>query len=640
MNKNLLFFLMLFFMIGILNSIRQCENYILESGNFDVINFQNITYAFLKPLEHQNNDTCYNDFSFGGKWFFSNYGPTIISDKFFHNPSPYLISHTLPSNLVSIAWFSQNLKNYSSSLYNRCHIHLCNTSHSCVEFKSGYHLRFYNNTINGTPTDGYFYIKKVELTTDLGGGSTCDAPEIISDIFQYGNFTSKTFWATNVSGFINGLINTSQERYKNQTLSKLFLLDMDNRERYIYILTPQGFGGFYSFNVTNNSTFKANVLSSGGGQLLQPKFMFILNGLPSKHIPIDNPTNLSDYTIRLVPNKASVLIDNFQQCYFLPAYNPYNLSQIQTLTAYPMQCDATLQHIDPKAFEYVPLFSLCRAKGENYHINITFLGNVTFEEFFTDYNNTMSYNSFSASEFHAVKNLTNFTKYELKTNGKLRCSFDVNSKSIFGIQLFPGTNNYWRSSQGGVVKQIVVVPFFLAVTGVSLLNPFAIVFNIAVNDWFQVLPPDTLAFMIILTGIMSVMINWQGERSLKTLVIYLLLGGTYLLYIHSLAPFAGPETSELENVIQSFRTLFGNVKTDIDIITIITYIIPLFLINFVLLILKLPAIVVNLIFVSLGQIFPQGIAYFGIFEAPLIVSAYAFILLKLYEIGRNMFRQV
>jgi parallel beta-helix repeat protein len=624
-------------------SLANCSNYVLDSGNFETFTLQNCIYAVVKPLSERNNNTCYSDFD-----LYSQISVDAPASLYYWAPT---WNNTEPNGFdvggyisVNGAWFFSNVKSYANnSIYGACSATICNMNDVCLSWNDkNKNLRFSNNKIEigGTnlSTNGFFYIASAGKAPYSPTECNPNYFTFFQDIISHGLPIGDTpFWQERE--YISTAWKVTElgaQEWKTWYVGRTYSMGLQQNDM-IYTLcsqngtteTASAMVGIAYLPETLNNSYYANILTTTG-QLIKPQMQFVLNYFDDypNHAPKYKAYNLSDYTVQQVSNKASVLIDEYGNCFFVPPYSPYNVSTIYTLTGYSMACDA--QFNVGNYLPYVPMESSCRKIGNEYIANMTFTTSVLFEEYF-DANGTITYAQQNSLTLDRTVNLSDYTKYTLWANGIKRCEYDSNLTSILGFTSLPMSDN---------VKQLAVFPLFLVVSTLSFYNPFIFVFNFAINDWFDILSVDDMFFLTIVIGLFSTMFAWEGQRTLKTLLSYFLLGGTYLIYIHSMVPFAPTQIAELTAILDSLHTLFSGVGGSADIISIITITIPTFLINFVVLLLKLPAIVISLILVSFGQLLPGSLAYLSIFEPPLVIGAYAFIALKIYEIGRNMFHPI
>lgn len=620
--------------------IAQCDNYLAESGQFDYFRFQNVDYFFQKNTSLPFDDECYNDFEI----FHSLYPYHTNFQYIWGRDGAYLPIDGIdtPVNINATfnasSFFSQE-KEYTTTGSSSVNMTLCNSTGYCVGYSANRALRFYNNKTLKIHADTFLYCgdDKVNIKDMYYGATISNTASF--QVFLKDVLNSKTLQSYGVASLFKAGGTPSKFyaegdlTYLNEPLTS-FYPHGSQIQAPVFALNNNVFSGNYITGAYINwaNTYLANLVSSGNAQLIKPKYQFVLNELPLPpfHYALYYPYNLSDYTTRMHANQVSVVVDEFGQCFFVPAYNPSNSSLIYTLTGYPMICDAQITNENP--LPYVPLRSSCMKQGELYDVFVEFWDDTFFEEY-VEVNGNINYSATTTKILNKTVDLSEIDKYTLKTNGVIRCEYNTQQSSVFGILPI-------EIEMSPELKQLAITPLFLIVTGLSFLNPFIFVFNFALNDMFNFISTTNMFFFTAISGIFSIMFNWQGERSLKTLVIFFLLGGTYVIYVHGLSPYANAQFDELNNLIESFNTLFRGIQDDIGIIQIITIIIPTFLIDFVLLLLKLPAIIISLILASIGQVAPPLASFIGIFEPALVIGAYAFILLKMYEIGRNMFRPI
>ena len=176
--------------------------------------------------------------------------------------------------------------------------------------------------------------------------------------------------------------------------------------------------------------------------------------------------------------------------------------------------------------------------------------------------------------------------------------------------------------------------------GISAIQPFAYIFVIALNDMFGILDSLQLFLLAGFISVFAVVSNWRGERNLKTTITLFLLTFAYIVSIHSFNGFAGSHITAIQNVIDSLTDMFSAINNPADLLGIIAVTLPTFFVNLIILLISLPALLIDLLLFSIGIISPALASAMSIFEAPLIAGAYVYLILKGYEVGRNMFKSV
>lgn len=390
-----------------------------------------------------------------------------------------------------------------------------------------------------------------------------------------------------------------------------------------------------SFNYVHSdlaNSYKAYLLY--GSTLITPyvsAYYTSFNGMNPYVLPMR--FNSTDLSTTLYGNVATIVQDSNGICYFAPPYTPSNYSLTYSISVYQTSCPTSESGDNSTliTFPLLPNHINCGTNGNNYISNITYDTDVLFETYITYKNASVEYNSSLASSLFSNITLTNETSIiDIQVNNRTRCYW-TEETSVFGFNF----------DFDELTTKLVGIPLLIVAVGLSMINPFVFLFVFIVNDLFSLLAVEYIFFLAIATGILSFVANWNGERNFKVLMILFLLASAYVVQVSTFAPtIAGTELIELTNLTDSIQTLFSGIQNGENLAGIIISVLPIFLLNFIILILKLPAILISIIFASIGAINPLAITPLRYFEGALIVGAYVFILLKAYEMGRNMFKSV
>lgn len=445
------------------------------------------------------------------------------------------------------------------------------------------------------------------------------------------NFNSQT----NTSGLILGFWNNYNNNYtgyiqKSLNNSNVFtdsILGVSSVNNF-YVKSGGNTYINYQAKETINNPYNAYLLY--GSTLIIPKYSIYLSDMSIYY----ERFNATDFRTMLYGNVATIVQDSNGICYFAPPYTPSNYSLTYSISVYQTPC---LSAEGGGGYEGIITFPLlpnhinCGTDGTQYLSNITYDTDVLFEKYITYKNASVVYNSSLASSLFSNITITNETSIiDIKVNNRTRCYWN-DETSVLGFEL----------PFNEITNQLIGIPLLIVAVGLSMVNPFVFVFVFVVNDMFSLISIEMIFFLAIATGIMSFVANWNGERNFKVLIILFLLASAYLVQVSTLAPtIAGAELVELNILIEAIETLFSGISTGENLANIIVSILPTFLLNFIILVLKLPAILISIIFASLEAISPLAVAPLRYFEGALIVGAYVFIMLKAYEMGRNMFKSV
>ncbi len=448
------------------------------------------------------------------------------------------------------------------------------------------------------------------------------------------NFNSQT----NTSGLILGFWNNYDNNYtgyiqKSINNSNTFtdsILGVSSVNNF-YVVKGGNTYINYQAKETINNPYNAYLLY--GSTLILPKYSIYLSDM-SIYYQRYNPT---DFRTMLYGNVATIVQDENGICYFAPPYTPANYSLTYSISVYQTPCPSSEGgggYEGIITFPLLPNHITCGTNGNTYLSNITYDTDVLFETYITSNisgNLSVNYTSSLASSLFSNITITNETKIiDIKVNNRTRCYW-TDETSVFGFDI----------PFNDITNKLIGIPLLIVAVGISMVNPFVFIFVFIINDMFSLISVEYIFFLAIATGILSFVANWNGERNFKVLIILMLLASAYLVQVSNFAPtIAGAELTELTILTEAIETLFSGISTGENLANIIISVLPTFLLNFIILVLKLPAILISIIFASLEAISPLAVAPLRYFEGALIVGAYVFIMLKAYEMGRNMFKSV
>lgn len=632
-----------------------CDNYFSDSGSYDKFIYKGRTFYVYNGEESE----CQNDILL--QFYYRNTGDIFVRFYGETDTGTWLQSSGASPTLTIGEWYDENifeegyvLEKFASTNYN-----------PRIYDKSGNYIEMSGDATFGIDNGNYTICVGVNCLN-------MEKPYFkITYPFRsgYGDYTWRTtdsnwFWNASNVARVNTLpsIYFYTDNDENLGRSSAYYQNMRTGDKYslnVYKhltnwngdseISYGGTGDYYAiWEYPYNSTEgKIRIVSSEesseyysayllyGGSLIIPKWSVYFMTYGNMYPFITHKRyDAESYATTLYSNVATMIEDNNGVCYFVPPFSPSNLTSIYTLQAYLIQCDYLEGESVEEVISYplLPNYINCGNNGTDYNVNIKYKENVIFETYITR-NNVVEYYSLNDNELITSYEITNQTSLiDVKVNGKTRCYWD-NSDTIVGLDLGLGDND--------LVKQLIGYPLILVAIGLSMVNPFVFVFVFVINDIFSLILVEHIFFLAISVGLMSLVANWNGERNFKTLIILCLLATAYLVQVSSFeSDIAGAELTELSTITESIQTLFGGIGSSADLVVIITSVLPTFLLNLIVLILKLPAILISIIFASIGAITPLAITPLRYFEGALIVGAYVFIILKGYEMGRNMFRSV
>jgi hypothetical protein len=184
------------------------------------------------------------------------------------------------------------------------------------------------------------------------------------------------------------------------------------------------------------------------------------------------------------------------------------------------------------------------------------------------------------------------------------------------------------------------VPIILTTAALSTVHPFVFIFTIAFNDVFHILSIPLMFVLAAFVGLFAFISNWHGERNLKTLLILLLILTVYAVQVHEYNAYTSSSLNQLSSLYKNLIDIFSGISSTSDLTAIITTVLPTFLLNLIALLLSFPAVIIGVIFDALAIISPSLASALYPFQIALVAGAYVWIILKAYELGRNMFRPI
>lgn len=223
-------------------------------------------------------------------------------------------------------------------------------------------------------------------------------------------------------------------------------------------------------------------------------------------------------------------------------------------------------------------------------------------------------------------NETGVSAINYSINGNQMCRWSPIG-SFFGFSpfQFPDTQT----------KTLVALPIFISVVALSIPFPPAFAFALATNDFFQFISIADMALLGLFIGILGPITGWFGERNLKTLIIFFVVGATYIIIVYAYTGQPFSYTSGLQTSIDSIMTSIQSMNLVNAIFEV-----PIFFINLLTTLLALPAVLVAMLLsIITGVSAPFGAA-FASFGTALTVALYGYIALKAYEVVSNKYRGV
>ena len=632
-----------------------CSDYLKDSGLYRKFTANNKTYYL-----HENTQVskCINDQAL----FFIHYSDTsmnyyMIDNDIYFRPNGSSISYQTPpftfaSHLPFIENKTVTITSNSGGTFN---VTFTNTSGSTTTITDGQTAQWIFDGVNAKicnqNTGSCIYILTGEYNVSFKMYISSSGPENHTKLFSSG-----ANWFFNASYNYRSVNNTRTFFYINKnlgfTISPPTVYNYNTGKYYAYYIwcnisnsqTIQDninqiileekptYGALDSRLISQemSGNYSAYLLTSNNQQIIYPKFsryIYITNNQGTTDVIFINRFNNQTYATTLYSNIPTIIQDTYGICYFIPPFTPSNSSQYITMTAYQTNCESSIVNIPD--LPLLPTLTKCYTFNNTYIIDVKYDQEVLFERTKIQ-NGIIDYYQATGKEYSENISLNNVSTIQLNANGKTRCYY-TSDNSVLGL----GSLQFPT-----LPSNLLGIPLILIATGISMIHPFAFIFVFAVNDVFRILTAEAIFLLATGVGLFAFISNWGGERNLKALIILFLLASAYVIQLHHYAAFDNDNIQALTNFTDSMTQLFGGIGSGDNLIAIVTTVLPIFLLNLIVLILQLPAIVIHIIFNAIYLLAPAMATYLGALEGALIVGAYVYIILKGYEMGRNMFRSV
>lgn len=305
--------------------------------------------------------------------------------------------------------------------------------------------------------------------------------------------------------------------------------------------------------------------------------------------------------------------------YYVPALSVPNYADVYTISIYYVSSGGAVSYTPP----IIPLSLYCQENGAWWNVSSSYSVGRTHNVTWSNDSSTLSYQT-SGSSFSYAINITNATEANYTVNGNIVCMWNTNST----ILPIPSIGLPEQSTK------IFLSVIWLVAIAIGVLNPFAFIFAAAFNDTIGIVNTATMAGIVVVGGVLSVAIK-RNDNSLKTLLFNFIIALGILLLFTNLSGYS-MDLTEVNNFYASIQAFSANNSTsDITTFALAT---PGFVINLLLLILHLPAIFVNLLSAPLYQVSPLLGTTAAFMLNGIMLAAVVVILMKAYEIIRNMFR--
>jgi hypothetical protein len=257
------------------------------------------------------------------------------------------------------------------------------------------------------------------------------------------------------------------------------------------------------------------------------------------------------------------------------------------------------------------IISIYSIDGENITVENLEYGTNNFDYSFTMLNNTVKVSHFIGT-------------YKM-------CEWVNGTTSVFGIPSFTLPDG-WLGDYNWLLATIFSVSIV-----VSLFMPYFIAFSLVWNDIFSVIDPYMMGSLIVLVGLVSAIISWTPSKTfnLKQFICFAIFGVVFILYAFNStgsgvdpASFSG--FTELNSAYNSLNIILSNPDPASMLASSVSFILSM--ISFCLL---APAHIVNFVGSLLLTISAPIGNTFMFLKNIIILSIYAVVVAKGYEILSN-----
>ena len=327
---------------------------------------------------------------------------------------------------------------------------------------------------------------------------------------------------------------------------------------------------------------------------------------------------------------AYVLDDTTRLWYVVPAFTCDPSLHYTSAVLYYATANGTTSNFTAPL---IPNNFYCNFNGSIYNIYSSYTNPVTHTVY---YNNGTNFNSTSqvSADFSFTVNTVDYSSINYTVNGNTLCSYSGNATGIFpNIIPLTGTSS--------VMYKYIGILLFIFALAISTVVPFGLIFVVLINDFFQYVGPGEMVGLCIVTAFVSFFNTHKGFITLKTIAMYACIGAAILAFYYG---YAGFSVAPLNNITNSFNTLTQDPQyTNLPAMV---YAGAAFIIQFVTLIITLPALLIDALMAAILAASPafynalhSGGAVMSI-ENALKIAFLAWVYLKGYEVLANRYNLV
>lgn len=368
--------------------------------------------------------------------------------------------------------------------------------------------------------------------------------------------------------------------------------------------------------VNTTNTFRANLYYQTS--VITPQITYFSNA--DAYGDYYNSTDLTAY---LRNNTNAYVFDRTtQQWYLVPAVQVGSFSNILLISVVLVPGSASGNVSRP----YIPNYLTCRQQGDQYIINASWPTSVSNLLVFQN-NTVVNSTANSSATFFASINATLYPNINYSVNGNTTCA----RTNATGFLPLAGFN----TATLGAGRYVVEI-FMLVSIGISVVQPFALIFPVGLNDMFGIVTPLQMGLVCALVITISIIINgFERVNTVKGIVVYTLLlcGIMTQVYLN-----AGIDSTPIQDVSADFAAITTNDPTLSPwsfLANSFGFIISMFL-----LLLSLPAIAINSVLGPTCQYIAPMCGPAVSIGLMVILGLVAWFWLKSYEVETNRFRDV
>lgn len=169
----------------------------------------------------------------------------------------------------------------------------------------------------------------------------------------------------------------------------------------------------------------------------------------------------------------------------------------------------------------LPVLEMCNELNGTYYITSEYQTTKTFQVN-TWVNNTFYANITSATQLHYQTPTNNYSAIQFYVSGYKRCEWFANQTglAIQGVDLRPDM----------LTTNIFFDVGLMLLVALATISPAILLPAMAYNDFFSIIPISQMAFLTIFVAIVSYIVNWYGNRNMKTLLCLVAMGLAMLTY--------------------------------------------------------------------------------------------------------------